>query len=73
MAIVVKLDEMLDKRNMTSTELCQLVGITNANLSILKTNKGRAIRFTTLNAICKHLKCDVGDILEYIEEDDSDD
>lgn len=73
MAIIVKLDEMLEKRNMTSTELCRLVGITNANLSILKTNKGRAIRFTTLNAICKHLKCNVGDVLEYIEEDESHD
>jgi putative transcriptional regulator len=73
MAIIVKLDEILEKRRMTSTELCNLVGITNANLSILKTNKGRAIRFTTLNSICKHLKCNVGDILEYMEEGDTND
>jgi len=73
MAIIVKLDEILEKRHMTSTELCNLVGITNANLSILKTNKGRAIRFTTLNSICKYLKCNVGDILEYMEEGDTND
>lgn len=68
MAIIVKLDKMLEKRGISSTELCHLIGITNANLSILKTNKGRAIRFTTLNAICEHLECNVGDILEYVEE-----
>lgn len=65
MPIKIKLDEMLEKRNMTSTELSNKIGITNANLSILKTNKGRAIRFSTLEAICDALNCDVKDIMEY--------
>lgn len=68
MPIIIKLDEMLEKRKMTSTELCKRIGITNANLSILKTNKGRAIRFTTLEAICEVLDCGVEDIMEYREE-----
>ena len=65
MAIIVNLDVMMAKRKMSSNELAQKIGITNANLSILKTNKGKAIRFTTLDAICKELDCTPGDILEY--------
>ena len=69
MAIYVNLDVMLAKRKMTSTELAGKVGITLANLSILKTGKARAIRFSTLDAICKALDCQPGDILEYREEE----
>ena len=68
MAIIVNLDMMLAKRKMTSLELSQRVGITPANLSILKTGKARAIRFSTLEALCKALECQPGDILEYREE-----
>ena len=63
--IVVNVDVMLARRKMTSGELAQKVGITPANLSILKTGKAKAIRFSTLNAICKALDCQPGDILEY--------
>lgn len=69
MPIVVNLDLMLDKRNMKSNELAEIVGITTANLSILKTGKAKAIRFSTLEAICKALDCQPGDILEFVEED----
>ena len=65
MSIVVNLDVMLAKRKMSSQELAEKIGITQANLSILKTNKGKAIRFSTLDAICKALDCTTGDILEY--------
>ena len=65
MAIIVNLDVMLAKRKMSSQELAEKVGITPANLSILKTNKAKAIRFSTLDAICKELDCTPGDILEY--------
>ena len=65
MAIIVNLDVMMAKRKMSSQELAEKIGITQANLSILKTNKGKAIRFTTLDAICKELDCTPGDILEY--------
>ncbi|WP_430815790.1 helix-turn-helix domain-containing protein [Carboxylicivirga sp. RSCT41] len=68
MPIVIKLDRMLQKRNMKSAELAALVGITTANLSILKTGKARAIRFSTLEGICEVLKCQPGDILEYVDE-----
>lgn len=68
MSIVVNLDVMLAKRKMSSQELAEKVGITQANLSILKTNKGKAIRFSTLDAICKTLNCTPGDILEYRED-----
>ena len=68
MAIIVNLDVMMAKRKISSSELAQKVGITMANLSILKTNKGKAIRFSTLDAICKALDCQPGDILEYKEE-----
>ena len=65
MSIVVNLDVMMAKRKMSSQELAEKIGIKQANLSILKTNKGKAIRFTTLDAICKELDCTPGDILEY--------
>ena len=70
MAIIVKLDMMLAKRKMTSLELSQRVGITPANLSILKSGKAKAIRMTTLEAICREMKCQPGDLLEYTEDAD---
>ncbi|MBQ5865451.1 MAG: helix-turn-helix transcriptional regulator [Oscillospiraceae bacterium] len=70
MAIIVNLDVMLAKRKLTSLELSQRVGITPANLSILKTGKAKAIRMSTLEAICRELKCQPGDLLEYTEDDD---
>lgn len=66
MAIIVNLDVMLAKRKMRSNELAELVDITAANLSVLKTGKAKAIRFSTLEAICKVLDCQPGDILEYV-------
>ncbi|MCQ2302673.1 MAG: helix-turn-helix transcriptional regulator [Bacteroidales bacterium] len=66
--IIVNLDVMLAKRKMQLSELAEKVGITLANLSILKTGKAKAIRFSTLDAICKYLDCTPGDILEYREE-----
>ena len=66
MAIVVRLDDLLHARRMTLTELAERVGITIVNLSILKTGKARAIRFSTLEAICAALDCQPGDILEYV-------
>ena len=68
MSIVVNLDVMMAKRKMSSQELAEKIGITQANLSILKTNKGKAIRFSTLDAICNALHCTPGDILEYRED-----
>lgn len=68
MPIIVNLDVMLAKRKMSVTELTEKVGITMANLSILKNGKAKAIRFSTLEAICKALDCQPGDILEYREE-----
>lgn len=65
MAIIVKLDDLLHDRRMTLTELAERVDITLANLSILKTGKARAIRFSTLEAICAELRCQPGDILEF--------
>ena len=70
MAIIVNLDMMLAKRKKTSLELSQRVGITPANLSILKTGKAKAIRMTTLEAICREMKCQPGDLLEYTEDAD---
>ena len=67
MAIVINIDVMLAKRKMSVTELTEKVGITMANLSILKNGKAKAIRFSTLEAICKALDCQPGDILEYKE------
>ena len=69
MPIIVNLDVMLAKRKMTLSQLSEQVDVTIANLSILKTNKARAIRFTTLDAICKALDCQPGDILEYVAEE----
>lgn len=68
MAIVINIDVMLAKRKMSVTELTQKVGITMANLSILKNGKAKAVRFSTLEAICKALDCQPGDILEYKSE-----
>jgi putative transcriptional regulator len=65
MAVIVNIDVMLAKRKMSVTELTEKVGITMANLSILKNGKAKAIRFSTLEAICKALDCQPGDILEY--------
>ena len=65
MPIIVNVDVMLAKRKMSSGELAEKVGITQANLSILKTNKGKAIRFSTLDKICEALECRPGDILDY--------
>lgn len=67
MGIIVNIDVMLAKRKMSVTELSEKVGITMANLSILKTGKAKAIRFSTLEAICRALGCQPGDILEYRE------
>ena len=68
MGIVVKLDVMMAKRKMGLTELAGKVDITLANLSILKNNKARAVRFSTLEAVCKALDCQPGDILEYVPD-----
>lgn len=67
--IIVNLDIQLAKKKMKLGDLADKVGITNANLSILKTGKAKAIRFSTLNAICQALDCQPGDILEYVEEE----
>jgi putative transcriptional regulator len=68
MAIIINLDVMMAKRKTSLNELSERIGITNANLSILKNNKARAVRFSTLEAICRELDCQPGDILEYVEE-----
>jgi putative transcriptional regulator len=68
MAIIVNLDVMLAKRKMRSKELAEIIGITTANLSVLKSGKAKAIRFSTLEAICKALACQPADILEYQKE-----
>lgn len=65
MSIIVNIDVMMARRKMSSQELAERIGITQANLSILKTGKAKAIRFSTLEAICKALDCQPGDILEY--------
>ena len=69
MAIVINIDVMLAKRKMSVTELSEKLGITMANVSILKNGKAKAVRLETLNAICKALSCQPGDILEYVEEE----
>ncbi|HFL3155945.1 TPA: helix-turn-helix domain-containing protein [Clostridioides difficile] len=69
MAIIVNLDVMMAKRKISLKDLAEKIDITNANLSILKTGKAKAIRFTTLNEICKVLDCQPGDILEYVEDE----
>lgn len=68
MAIIVNLDVELAKRKMSSGELAAKIGITQANLSILKTGKAKAVRFSTLESICEALQCQPGDILEYRED-----
>ncbi len=76
MAIKVYLEDMLKKKGMTSKELCALVGITEANLSILRSGKAKGVRFSTVNKICYYLECDVGDILKFdgiLEGDENED
>ena len=68
MPIIINLDVILAKRKMRSNELADKVGITTANLSILKTGKAKAIRFSTLEAICKELDCQPGDIMEFVKD-----
>lgn len=68
MAIIVNLDVMLAKRKMSSLELCSRIDLTPANLSILKTGKAKAVRFSTLEAICRELNCQPGDLLEFKED-----
>lgn len=71
MAIIVNLDVMLAKRKMTSLELATRIGLTQANLSILKTGKAKAVRLSTLDAICRELRCQPGDLLEYVQDEDT--
>ena len=68
MAVTINLDVMLAKRKMTSLELANRIGITQANLSILKTGKAKAIRISTIDAICRKLQCQPGDLLSYTED-----
>lgn len=68
--IIVKLDQLLKERNRTSKDLAKEIGITEANLSILRSGKAKAIRFSTLDALCKALQCTPGDLLAYEESDD---
>lgn len=68
MAIIINIDVMLAKRKMSVTELSERVGITMANISVLKNGKAKAIKISTLNSICKALDCQSGDILEYVED-----
>ena len=68
MSIIINLDMMLAKRKMSVTELSERVGITMANISVLKNGKAKAIKISTLNSICKALHCQPGDILEYVED-----
>lgn len=70
--IIIRLDRVLADRKMKLNELARLVGISNVNLSYLKTGKVKAIKFSTLDSICRILHCEVGDILEYVEDDDPD-
>ena len=71
MPIIVNLDVMLAKRKMTSLELAQRIGMTQANLSILKTGKAKAVRMSTMEAICRQLQCQPGDLLRYVEEENA--
>jgi len=73
MGIILRLDRMMADRKMSLNELSEIVGITNVNLSNLKTGKAKAIRFSTLNSICKALNCQPGDILEYTQDEDDND
>ena len=75
MAIITHLDDLLRDRGITAKELCQKVGITEANLSILRSGKAKGIRFHTVNRICYYLQCDVGDLLKFdgnLDEEDDD-
>lgn len=67
--IYIELDKLLKERNITASELCKIINLTEANLSILRSGKARAIRFSTLNAICDALECEPGDILKWKEGD----
>ena len=69
MAIIINVDVMLARRKMSVTELSEQVGITMANISVLKNGKAKAIKISTLNSICKALECQPGDILEYVEDE----
>ena len=69
MAIIVNLDVMLAKRKMSSLELAQRIGMTQANLSILKTGKAKAVRISTMEAICRELNCQPGDLVEFVPEE----
>ena len=71
MPIIINLNVVMAKKRVSLSDLAERVGITNANLSILKTNKAKAIRFSTLNAICRELDCQPGDILEFESDDDN--
>lgn len=71
MAIKLNLDRVMAERRVSLTELAERIGITLANLSILKTGKARAVRFSTLNAVCRVLRCQPGDILEYVEGEEA--
>ena len=75
MGLRVNLDEILKERGMTSKQLCEMVGITEANMSVLRSGKAKGVRFHTLNRICFFLQCDIGDILHFdgqLDEEDSD-
>ena len=71
MAIIINIDVMLAKRNMSVTELSEKVGITMANISILKNGKAKAVKLSTLDSICKALQCQPGDILEYVPDEET--
>ena len=73
MAVIINLDVMLAKRKMTSLELANRIGITQANLSILKNNRARAIRFSTLDALCRALDCQPADLLEFLPDEEEPD
>ena len=70
MPIIVNLDVMLARRKMSSGELAEKIGITQANLSILKTGKAKAVRMSTMDAICRELQCQPGDLFEFVQDDD---
>ena len=73
MPIIVRLDDVLYRRRVTLTELSERIGITLANLSVLKTGKARAVRFSTLDSICRALQCQPGEILEFVTAENADD
>ncbi len=73
MPIIINLKQILKEKNVTSKELCEYVGITEANMSILRSGKAKGIRFETLEKICEYLKCKPGDIIDYLGEDNEED